>query len=565
MNSNIISNNYKKTISEKINYPRCASVEEKFNNPRFSHNLEKEYLDVKFIVKNSVEKINTLFNNEEFKQKTSSKKVYNNLANKINVNRIDLNKENINTIKDSANNTQREKENQLTKFAVNEEDEYTYDSNDLFKELKELNSNKNNNKFKIKSGNSNDIDSANGSLLNLESNKLYSKKERNINLKKINVSESANVSIKHKDKKLKNSFISNHLKTENPNDIISAKDKKKDTLKYVHKGNNNKTKKMKQYNIDLKTRNKNKKKVIFEKCTEDETAKLSNTLRLKKMNNNSSHKDINKIKKNNSNTLLLEELFNINSEINNLNTNNTIDKRPNKEDFKLSTSTGKRLYKGEKGEKKILSITDSCKNVENINNKRFSIGLKNKKNNNENNLIKFRPKKKTEKIKTQDFMKMMLILNEYLIANNLFEDYSNCENKKIIDDYSIFLANNIKNNNIKPNIITNDNKINDAASKIQRKWRKLKVEKYLINNFMEEDSELKKMILNEIMEKSKIENNKILDIFNNVIDNCKLINNNIEDNNNIFSKIQNVIKRKLTINEENLLYKEYINKVIGNK
>ena len=50
-------------------YYRCSSVEEKYNNSCFSKDLEKEYLDIKHLVKNSVEKINVLFNNEEFKQK----------------------------------------------------------------------------------------------------------------------------------------------------------------------------------------------------------------------------------------------------------------------------------------------------------------------------------------------------------------------------------------------------------------------------------------------------------------------------------------------------------------
>ena len=90
MKSNLISKNQNNENHSNNKYVRCSSVEEKINNPRFSHNLEKDFLDVKFIVKNSVEKINTLFNNKEFKQKTS-KNIYNNISNKININRYDLN------------------------------------------------------------------------------------------------------------------------------------------------------------------------------------------------------------------------------------------------------------------------------------------------------------------------------------------------------------------------------------------------------------------------------------------------------------------------------------------
>ena len=79
-------NNKQKLENNKTNnYHRCSSVEDKYNNPCFSKDLEKEYLDIKHLVKNSVEKINVLFNNEEFKQKTTKKNIQNNI-NTININ-----------------------------------------------------------------------------------------------------------------------------------------------------------------------------------------------------------------------------------------------------------------------------------------------------------------------------------------------------------------------------------------------------------------------------------------------------------------------------------------------
>ena len=190
MKSNLIENNHTHKYNTNHKYMRCASVEEKYNNARFSQHLEKEFLDVKFIVKDSVEKINTLFNNEEFKQKTS-KKIYNNSLNKSNINRFDL--RNIER-KENKNNTLKyyinDKDKKLTRYPVNEEDEFIYNSNDLYKDLKDLNSNKLNNKkilnnkYRLKTANSIDFDSISSSLLNLESNKLYSKKDQNLNLKK---------------------------------------------------------------------------------------------------------------------------------------------------------------------------------------------------------------------------------------------------------------------------------------------------------------------------------------------------------------------------------------------
>ena len=560
MKSNLIENNHTNKYNTNHKYMRCASVEEKYNNARFSQHLEKEFLDVKFIVKDSVEKINTLFNNEEFKQKTS-KKIYNNSLNKSNINRFDL--RNIER-KENKNNTLKyyinDKGKKLTRYPVNEEDEFIYNSNDLYKDLKDLNSNKLNNKkilnnkYRLKTANSIDFDSISSSLLNLESNKLYSKKDQNLNLKKINVSESANITIKNKDKKYKTQF--NYLKTESQNDTFRLKDKKKDkdSLKYKQKGSNKK-KKNKQHNVDLKTRNIQKHKVFSEKGTEEDTNKFSNIQKFKNLNS-FSQKNINQAKRNNSNSMFIDINHKIDTENNILNIDNRMNKKEKKEENNQICSARKN---SNKKEIMVASLDD-------IENNEFENIIKINKNTNIFNI-----KKASEKIKTQDFMKMMLILNEYLITNNLFEDYANSQNKKILNDYSLFLLKNINNNNDNinqqqnniPN--NNNNKLLSAVIKIQRKWRKIKLEKYLINNFMEEDCELRKMLISNVMEKNNLDNSNIIDIFNTIIKNCKLVDNGVDDICKIFGQIEKVIQRNLTINEENLIYKEYINKIICKK
>ena len=560
MKSNLIENNHTHKYNTNHKYMRCASVEEKYNNARFSQHLEKEFLDVKFIVKDSVEKINTLFNNEEFKQKTS-KKIYNNSLNKSNINRFDL--RNIER-KENKNNTLKyyinDKDKKLTRYPVNEEDEFIYNSNDLYKDLKDLNSNKLNNKkilnnkYRLKTANSIDFDSISSSLLNLESNKLYSKKDQNLNLKKINVSESANITIKNKDKKYKAQF--NYLKTESQNDTFRLKDKKKDkdSLKYKQKGSNKK-KKNKQHNVDLKTRNIQKHKVFSEKGTEEDTNKFSNIQKFKNLNS-FSQKNINQAKRNNSNSMFIDINYKIDTENNILNIDNRMNKKEKKEENNKIYSTSKN---SNKKEIMVASLDD-------IENNEFENIIKINKNTNIFNI-----KKASEKIKTKDFMKMMLILNEYLITNNLFEDYANSQNKKILNDYSLFLLKNINNNNDNinqqqnniPN--NNNNKLLSAVIKIQRKWRKIKLEKYLINNFMEEDCELRKMLISNAMEKNNLDNSNIIDIFNSIIKNCKLVDNGVDDICKIFGQIEKVIQRNLTINEENLIYKEYINKIICKK
>ena len=180
MKNNLINTSNKKRINEnndKLNHPRYSSVEERYNNNhRFPNNSDKEYLDIRFLVKKSVEKINTLFNKEEFKNKTTSKKMYRNIAiNNTNIKDnnstdLDIKKENkIDTLKFLINNVDRDKDKDKNKFLVKEEEgEYINNNNNLDEELKELKKGKS---ILLKNENCVDNDSVNASLLNLESNR----------------------------------------------------------------------------------------------------------------------------------------------------------------------------------------------------------------------------------------------------------------------------------------------------------------------------------------------------------------------------------------------------------
>jgi hypothetical protein len=430
----------------------------------------------------------------------------------------------------------------------------------MFNELKELNNNNKN--YSIKGPNSNENDSINISLLNLQSNKLYRNKEKKFNLKRINFSENTNSTIRNKNNN-KNLFISNQLKIENQNDIIDFKDKKKDILKYIQKGNN-KSKKSNKINNDLKTRNINNPKIYLEKNNPEEENKFNNTLKLKNLNK-SLQKENNSRKKHYSNKMITDLKFNINIDNSYINMNNNIEKQEKKEDNTLLYSFDKHL--SEMQNKKLSNKEYGKNDNEKKNKEKYFNGIKKKNNlkNDQSNKILNNTKKSANKLKTQDFLKMMLLLNEYLINNNLFEDYSFQENKKILDNYSLFLAKNINTNNLE----SKENNINDkkvmSTIIIQRKWRKQKIEKYLTNNFIEEETELKKMLINNIIQKPNFINNQIIDIFKTIINKSKLFDNNLDDLDKIFYQIQKIIKRNLTINEKNLLYKEYINKVICNK
>ena len=174
------------------------------------------------------------------------------------------------------------------------------------------------------------------------------------------------------------------------------------------------------------------------------------------------------------------------------------------------------------------------------------------------------------KIKTNDALKLMLFLNEYIINNNLLDDYYLPQNRQILDEYSKFLSSKIFLNYAKENDISIDNVVNKTKI-IQRNWRKRKIKNYLQQNKYEEEKEMKKMIVNNYIEKSGYTTKKMLGLFHNLIENFYLTNNNDKtssnkyDINKIFYYIQKLIMKDLTTFEKNELYKDYINNIIYKK
>ena len=166
-------------------------------------------------------------------------------------------------------------------------------------------------------------------------------------------------------------------------------------------------------------------------------------------------------------------------------------------------------------------------------------------------------------VNTNEILKLMLFFNEYLINNNLLNDYNNKENKKLLNDYSKYISSKIKVDFPQEHDIVVDPSIK-CVKKIQRKWRKRKIEKYLQKNKKSEVSELKHMIVNKYIKRSGYKIKKILGLFNTIVENFENINKQ-PDINELFYQIQKLIHNKLTDYEKNLLYKEFINSVIFNK
>ena len=114
---------------------------------------------------------------------------------------------------------------------------------------------------------------------------------------------------------------------------------------------------------------------------------------------------------------------------------------------------------------------------------------------------------------------MMLMLNQYLINNNLINDYSNPDNKKILDEFSLFLNKNIKSKNA--NKCDLDDYIIDSGLKTERIIKK---ENSLINNINDEIKN-NQININKNKCKNKTANTNINlnQVFNNIINKYNII------------------------------------------
>ena len=183
-------------------------------------------------------------------------------------------------------------------------------------------------------------------------------------------------------------------------------------------------------------------------------------------------------------------------------------------------------------------------------------------------LKQFYSKEFPSKIKTNDILKLMLFLNEYIINNNLLDDYYMEKNRKILDDYTKFLITKINFNTYpKEKELLNDDLVN-KTNIIQRNWRKIKIEKFLEKKKLTEEYELKKMVMNNYIEKAGYQTKKFFGIFHNLIEQFTFIEekNNVNTKENNLNKsfylVNKIMKNNLTNCEKNKLYKDYINKVI---
>ena len=167
---------------------------------------------------------------------------------------------------------------------------------------------------------------------------------------------------------------------------------------------------------------------------------------------------------------------------------------------------------------------------------------------------------------TNDILKLMLFLNEYLINNNVLKDYYLPQNRNLLNEYSKYLASKI-NVNYPEAIEINHSELDNvvySAKIIQRYWRKKKVTKFLKKKNTE-SHELKKMVVNNYIKTGGYKVKKIIGLFNSLVENFATLSYYDNDLNEMFHYTAKIINKNLTKYEQHLLYKNYINNIILEK
>ena len=582
---------------------------------------EKECYDINSIVRNSVEKINDLLNSKEFNNNKKIKRQKNEILEKedeksktmktnftFNINNfinIPNKNESLNMI-----NKKEEGDDEDDFWIINEQNSLEKDKKKIKLNNQKRNKNLKNNKIKNKNNNvyQNRYNNEKEYKTTVRKKKLFEEGinmnyNNNINIvnytntyqknKKIKRNEkeekeekdkSITVNIKYKkynsgDDYLNMNENNNYILNKNNQNILNNSIKKKENNKDNKLKNSisddisNDTQKKKKFtpnilNINSLSDHKNIKNFIFNYKFNNTTKennkknkqyknyyKSPQNYKNNKINDFSECKallfvdDKNDNKFNNKNNLSSKSYsnrYNDNDKINYI--KNHFDKDIFNNLNIISRSTANKILRKENTLKNTKKCEYSC---EHRNTNYFS-------NNSVHNFHKIYYKEFPNKIKTNLIMKLMLFLNEYLISNNLLDDYYDINNRKKLDLFSKFISSQFEVDYPIQEDVNIDKMVN-SVEKIQRIWRERKIKKYLEHN--NKESELKKMIINRYIKKAGFKIKKIIGLFNTIVEYFDIIGND-KDIDEMFYNIQKVIKRKLTSSEKNLLYKEYINSII---
>ena len=530
---------------------------------------QKDFLDIESIVKDSVEKINDLFSSKEFIQtqrnsSVNNKKTKHNFTRKtkkVDKNETDKPKESVNQAEKNKKDNNAIKATNKTNVTFNinnfinvpQEKGKTFTNTILY----EIDENQNNNSKLVKKLGkvyNNKIE------LNKANNKTITNTTNTSGLKIIkSINKCKNKSIHFRNNKFRLKAENNKFQSvliEKANEKLEAKKKYKFKEKEKTSLNNTFSKtgenfyKMQKEFTNNGNLGENTSKVIKNEKPQKTNNFFTNVSKQKK-----STEDLVKTKKSQSNTNNVE----IKSKNNNINNKiNKVEKSDHNSDGIDSDEEIK------KSAKRVVSISNirGVKNSVSVG-KNGGTDFKQSGSNAYFHKIvnNFYNKEFPSKINTNDILKLMLFLNEYILNNNLLNDQYQKENAKTLENYSKFISSKIKidypekKDTAETDITLKNTKV------IQRKWREKKIYNYMKKNNKNEKVELKRMVVNNYIKKSGYKIKKILGMFNTIVENFDNVNKQ-NDINEMLYQIKKLSNGNLTNYEKNMLYKEFINSVI---
>ena len=413
----------------------------------------------------------------------------------------------------------------------------------------------------------------NGNIFSYENNKCSDSKNDTKNKNNVTQKLQQRNNYSNNCYNLKKTYSNNNKNNLKKTEIGKLSTKKSKTNNFNNKNNKkNETKekekeKENSRKMEWGTNRKNDKKVNFELTKNNLFG--SSKKNLKDSNNNLIENQKDNIEKIFCNTVPINSLNNKISITNIINTNGNVINRGNNITTNLKTNNTnnknknniKNLRKSNDLQKKTNSrtVNSSSKNS----NKEFHSQEHFQRENLHKILNQIYSSEFPNKINTNEISKLLLFLNEYLINNNLLNDYYDLKNRKILDSYSIFFSKKLTIDYPKEKDVFFD-RVVAGTKKIQRTWRENKVKKFMKKIKQKEETELKKMVVNKYIKKSGFKVKKILGLFNSLVKEFHDLEND-EEINEMLYQVQNIINRKLTDYEKHALYKEYINAIIYSK
>ena len=160
-----------------------------------------------------------------------------------------------------------------------------------------------------------------------------------------------------------------------------------------------------------------------------------------------------------------------------------------------------------------------------------------------------------KQIKNEDLLHLMLFFNEYIISK-LPKSISK-STKDAFNTYSLTLSKMIPSSSSKQvhqmNIET-DMKVKKVID-IQRKWREFKVKQIASNTKMDLNNELKKMLINNFIEKEGFGIRKIIGMLNTSVESFA----QLKTKDALMLKLKCINNKELSNDEKSAMYKNYIN------